>query len=238
MWNNLSAEEIPFTGSLTSPQWLTAYSWKTVIFYENGELLSLPFQCMHCRDPPCALAFPVPAIVISDEGAVVINKDDCLGIGNCLRACPFNVPQRGSDGRFYKCTFCIDRIQYGLEPACVEVCPTKVFTFASIDEVINIARRAVEEGKHVYGIDLDDYIGRGTRWIYIASKRKYGVIKKFFPKEARKDLDLHTTFFVNLKRKLRIIAIISMLNRAIRKGLKAISIIIHNILRSKYLHFL
>ncbi|MEM1611081.1 MAG: 4Fe-4S dicluster domain-containing protein, partial [Sulfolobales archaeon] len=95
MWNNLPAEEISFAGSLTSPQWLTANSWKIVFFYEGTELIPLPFQCMHCRDPPCALACPVSAIVISDEGAVVINSDDCLGIGNCLRACPFNVPQRG-----------------------------------------------------------------------------------------------------------------------------------------------
>jgi len=218
-WNGLPAEEVQFAGALTSPGWLTANSWKVVLFQESGGLVPVPFQCMHCLDPPCALACPVSAIVISDEGAVVINRDDCLGIGNCLRACPFEVPSMGPDGRFYKCTFCVDRIQNGLEPACVEVCPTRVFTFAPIDDVVEIARKAIAEGRAVYGVGLDSYVGGGTRWVYISSSRNAKALERFFPRVARKSLDPHTAFFVALKRRLRAVALISMLNRFFRKRL-------------------
>lgn len=218
-WNGLPAEELAFTGSFTSPPKLSASNWKVVIFHEAGVILPLPFQCMHCLDPPCALACPVSAIVISDEGAVVINRDDCLGIGNCLAACPFDVPARGGDGKYYKCTFCVDRIQHGLQPACVEVCPTSVFTFAPIGVIADMARREAARGRVVYGVGLDRYIGGGTRWVYVVSREKSTAMGKILPPVPKKKLDPYRWFFVNLKRRVRLVALISMLNRFIRKRL-------------------
>jgi Fe-S-cluster-containing dehydrogenase component len=35
------------------------------------------------------------------------------------------VPRFGNDGTMQKCDLCSARLEHGLEPACVRVCPTK-----------------------------------------------------------------------------------------------------------------
>ncbi|PLJ78668.1 4Fe-4S dicluster domain-containing protein [Infirmifilum sp. SLHALR2] len=197
-WNGRKAVETTFSTVFANPPDLTADAWKVVFYYESESQKTLnipegsftfqqvtwtplPFQCMHCYDPPCARACPVGAIKVTPEDAVVIRAEECIGCGYCQTACPYNVPRRGSDGKFYKCTFCVDRIQNGLKPACVEACPTGVFTFTSIKEAVRIAREAKSQGKAVYGLDLDNYIGGGTRWIYVASKEKASALKEKLP---------------------------------------------------------
>ncbi|MGB9709847.1 4Fe-4S dicluster domain-containing protein [Infirmifilum uzonense] len=196
-WNGRPAEMTKFSPTFTNPPDLTADDWKVVFYYEDmtkkalllpsGEKIfeqvdigPLPFQCMHCADPPCARSCPVGAIKVTAEGAVVINKDECIGCGYCATACPFRVPKRGSDGKFYKCTFCIDRIQNGMLPACVEACPTGVFKFGKASEIISAAQDMQAKGKLVYGLNLDSYVGGGTRWIYASSDRRSFAIKKHF----------------------------------------------------------
>ncbi|ACB39986.1 4Fe-4S dicluster domain-containing protein [Pyrobaculum neutrophilum] len=188
-WNGLSAERTQFQGVLTSPQSLTSKDWKVVFYYEGAtrkrlltpsgevafsqvEVAPLPYNCMHCVEAPCARACPVGAIKVSPEGAVVIEKDECIGCGYCQMACPYDVPKRGDDGKFYKCTFCVDRIQNGREPACVEVCPTRVFTFGPAKDVIERARQEEAKGRKVYGLNVDRYVGGSVRWIYVTSERR------------------------------------------------------------------
>ncbi|QOJ78920.1 4Fe-4S dicluster domain-containing protein [Infirmifilum lucidum] len=188
-WNGRKAVETTFSGVFANPPDLTADTWKVVFYYESEAQVTLsipegsfsfqqvqwtplPFQCMHCYDSPCARACPVGAIKVTPEGAVVIRAEECVGCGYCQTACPYSVPRRGSDGKFYKCTFCVDRIQNGLRPACVEACPTGVFTFTTIQKAVEMAREAQSQGKVVYGLDLNSYIGGGTRWIYVASEKK------------------------------------------------------------------
>ena len=196
-WNGKPAGRTQFTGSLTSPIWLTANDWKVVFFYEDkttkklltpaGEvkfsqvdIVPLPYNCMHCAAAPCATACPVGAIKVTGEGAVVINRDECIGCSYCESACPYDVPKKGPDGRYYKCTFCVDKIQNRQAPACVEVCPTNVFTFGSAKEVIEKAKAEQARGRYVYGLDLDRYVGGSVRWIYITSERRAFAVKKHF----------------------------------------------------------
>ncbi len=196
-WNGKPAGRTQFTGSLTSPIWLTANDWKVVFFYEDkttkklltpaGEvkfsqvdIVPLPYNCMHCAAAPCATACPVGAIKVTGEGAVVINRDECIGCSYCESACPYDVPKKGPDGRYYKCTFCVDKIQNRQAPACVEVCPTNVFTFGSAKEVIEKAKAEQARGRYVYGLDLDKYVGGSVRWIYITSERRAFAVKKHF----------------------------------------------------------
>ncbi|HII47964.1 4Fe-4S dicluster domain-containing protein [Pyrobaculum aerophilum] len=196
-WNGRPAVKTEFAGSLTLPKWLTAEDWKVVFFYEGKtgkklmtpagevtfsqfELAPLPYNCMHCAAAPCARACPVGAIKVTGEGAVVINKEECIGCGYCEAACPYDVPKKGSDGRYYKCTFCVDRIQNGRAPACVEVCPTNVFTFGPASEVIAKAREEQRRGRYVYGLEVNDYVGGSVRWIYVTSDRRAFAVKQHF----------------------------------------------------------
>ncbi|MCE4602507.1 MAG: 4Fe-4S dicluster domain-containing protein [Desulfurococcales archaeon] len=198
-WNGRPAETLSFAwptdAGITSPPDLDANTWKLVIFkevrilylsgFEDPYIQPLPYNCLHCADAPCERACPVGAIITTKEGAVVINEPDCIGCGYCEAACPYNIPRRSEDtGKYYKCTFCVDRLQEGLEPACVEVCPTGVFIFGPIEEVRAEASRLKGEGKEVYGLDLPDYVGGYTRWIYAVSGEKSQVLKDHFPEDA------------------------------------------------------
>ena len=81
---------------------------------------------MHCEDAPCLMACPTGAIAREAGTRVVkVNAELCIGCHSCSIACPFGVPRFGKDGTMQKCDLCSVRLENGLEPACVRVCPTK-----------------------------------------------------------------------------------------------------------------
>ncbi|MEM1663549.1 MAG: 4Fe-4S dicluster domain-containing protein [Pyrobaculum sp.] len=197
-WNGRSVVISPSPRSWAAPTDYTANDWKIVKFREGEaekrvgtlsfrqpDLAAVPLNCLHCVDPPCARNCPARAIETTKEGAVVIVKDKCIGCGYCAASCPFDVPRRGDDGRFYKCTFCVDRLQNGQRPACVEVCPTGVFTFGRLEEIQKMARDEASKGRLVYGINVSGFIGGSTRWIFVASPRKSFAIKEEFPSDQK-----------------------------------------------------
>jgi formate dehydrogenase iron-sulfur subunit len=202
-WNGRAPPQTSFSPTFTNPQGLMANAWKVVMFHEitrekvisfEGaairitdavEMVPIPYNCLHCAAAPCARACPVGAIKVSPEGAVVIEASECIGCGYCADACPYDVPKRGSDGKYYKCTFCVDRIQNGKAPACVEVCPANVFTFTSMENAVKMAREMEASGKKVYGLDVDSYVGGRVRWIFALSSDKASkVFPKQFPEKA------------------------------------------------------
>ena len=92
--------------------------------------------CNHCDVPPCCQVCPVQATVRRDEdGVVVMYYGKCIGCGMCIAACPY-------DARFFnpirntadKCDFCAERIDKGLQPACVEACPSRALVFGDMDD--------------------------------------------------------------------------------------------------------
>lgn len=100
---------------------------------------SLPAMCFHCEHPPCAHVCPVAATFVRKDGIVLIDEHRCIGCRYCMIACPYkarsfvsrsvkhqpgdnvDVPIR-MHGVVEKCTFCVHRVDKGLEPACVEAC--------------------------------------------------------------------------------------------------------------------
>ncbi|HWQ17516.1 MAG TPA: 4Fe-4S dicluster domain-containing protein [Sulfolobales archaeon] len=202
-WNGRTPPKTSFSPTFTNPPTLMANAWKVVVFHEitrekilsfEGstvkisdavEMVPIPYNCLHCATAPCARACPVGAIKVSPEGAVVIEASECIGCGYCADACPYDVPKRGSDGKYYKCTFCVDRVQSGKAPACVEVCPANVFTFTSMDNAVRLANDMKAKGKEVYGLDVDSYVGGRVRWIFTLSSDKASqAFKKQFPERA------------------------------------------------------
>jgi len=92
-------------------------------------------RCNHCDTPPCVYCCPCGASHIHDRGGVVlVHHDKCSGCKACIAACPYDARFIHPDGYADKCTFCIHRVEKGLEPACVAVCPTHCMHFGDLDD--------------------------------------------------------------------------------------------------------
>ena len=83
-------------------------------------------RCNQCEDAPCTSVCPTRAMYRRPDGIVDFDRAICIGCKACLNACPYDaiyidpVSQSAE-----KCNFCAHRIDRGLEPACVSVCPTE-----------------------------------------------------------------------------------------------------------------
>jgi formate dehydrogenase beta subunit len=153
-WNDLPAGPGANTGTYQTLPDTTAQFWNLIKFNEHEaddrlHWLMRKDQCMHCAEPGCLIACPAPgAIVQYANGIVDFNQDQCIGCGYCMTGCPFNVPKFASDTRrVYKCTLCSDRVQSGLQPACVKACPTSCLQFGAKSDMLSIANKRVEQLK-------------------------------------------------------------------------------------------
>jgi Fe-S-cluster-containing dehydrogenase component len=83
-------------------------------------------RCNQCADPPCAAACPTTAMFRRPDGIVDFDKSICIGCKACIAACPYDaIFINPEDHSAEKCNFCAHRVDVGLEPACVVVCPTQ-----------------------------------------------------------------------------------------------------------------
>ncbi|MDO8543979.1 MAG: 4Fe-4S dicluster domain-containing protein [Opitutaceae bacterium] len=93
----------------------------------------VPKLCNLCEHSPCAQACPVGATFDTPDGVVLVDPTYCIGCGFCIQACPYGCRFMNPDTHTAeKCTLCYHRITRGLQPACVEVCPTKARIFGDL----------------------------------------------------------------------------------------------------------
>lgn len=85
----------------------------------------LPVLCNQCEHPVCVSVCPVQATYRRDDGIVLVDPHRCIGCQYCKAACPYGVRYVDPVQKIIsKCFFCHHRLDAGLEPACVEACPT------------------------------------------------------------------------------------------------------------------
>ena len=153
----------------TSP----AVQWRKVLDVEAGSFPNVnrtfvPVGCQHCADPPCMHVCPTTATRQRADGIVTIDYDICIGCAYCDVACPYqarfkitkedfaygdeamqNEIEREDPARLgvaQKCTFCSDRIDFGIEngltpgsdpratPACVNSCIADALHFGDVED--------------------------------------------------------------------------------------------------------
>ena len=92
-------------------------------------------RCNQCADPPCVAACPTAAMFQRADGIVDFDKSACIGCKACIAACPYDaIFINPEDHSAEKCNFCAHRIDVGLEPACVVVCPTQALMVGDLND--------------------------------------------------------------------------------------------------------
>jgi Fe-S-cluster-containing dehydrogenase component len=147
--------------------------WNRVLKSESGKYPNvsrqfLPRPCMHCDNPPCVDVCPTGASYKRPDGIVMIDYDKCIGCKYCIAACPYGVrtyvgeigsyfPNAGlsqieqyragehEGGIVEKCTFCVQRLENGQEPACVQTCPPKARYFGDFDDPTSEVSKLIKE---------------------------------------------------------------------------------------------
>ncbi len=141
--------------------------------YPNVRRLYIPTLCNHCAEAPCIKACPNKAIVRRPDGVVLIDQDRCRGTGACVSACPYGQIALTDRDSWYlnedekyesefvkprlkanvarKCTYCVHRVDEGLDPACVVACPTDARIFGDLDDPDSKVSRYVVEQRAATG---------------------------------------------------------------------------------------
>jgi len=102
----------------------------------TGHTVSLPVMCQHCETAPCVDVCPTGASMKRPDGIVQVNKHVCIGCRYCMMACPYKARSfvhetlqdqrpgtpRGK-GTVESCNMCVNRVDEGNNPACVDAAP-------------------------------------------------------------------------------------------------------------------
>jgi Fe-S-cluster-containing dehydrogenase component/formate-dependent nitrite reductase membrane component NrfD len=110
-----------------------------VKYIEKGEFpdtrrLFSVMRCNHCADAPCVEICPVTALFTRKDGIVDFDDRRCIGCKACTQACPYDaIYMHPDDHTSAKCNYCTHRVDIGLEPACVNVCPEHAIISGDMD---------------------------------------------------------------------------------------------------------
>ncbi len=101
-------------------------------------------RCNHCANPPCVHICPVTAMFQRPDGVVEFDPALCIGCKACMQACPYDaIYIDPNSGTAAKCHFCAHRVDVGLEPACVVVCPEHAILAGDLGDPNSEIARAV-----------------------------------------------------------------------------------------------
>ena len=137
--------------------------------FPNSRRVFSLMRCNHCTDAPCVEICPTEALNIRPDGIVDFDKDRCIGCKSCMQACPYDAlyidPETNTAA---KCNYCAHRIDVGLEPACVNVCPEHAIISGDMEDATSeiaqlLSRQQVKVRKpekatkpNLFYIDADD----------------------------------------------------------------------------------
>jgi Fe-S-cluster-containing dehydrogenase component/DMSO reductase anchor subunit len=158
--------------------------WRKVLDVEVGkypdvERLFMVVGCQHCAEPSCVPVCPTGATKQREDGLVTMDYDLCIGCASCAVACPYQARTIVHDKPTYygvdtvqenyvahdervgvaqKCTFCIDRVDEGLEaglrpgedpmatPACASSCISQAIKFGDFNDPESQVSKLTAEG--------------------------------------------------------------------------------------------
>ena len=115
---------------------------RRVMYIEGGTFpdvyaYKVNMSCNHCAEPACLPTCPTGAIFKrKEDGIVDIDSTLCIGCRRCEAACPFGAPQFDVESNTVKkCNLCVDEIEAGRKPYCVQACMMRVLDIGPIDKL-------------------------------------------------------------------------------------------------------
>lgn len=106
------------------------------------------WSCMHCAEAPCVQVCPTKATYQRPDGIVVMDADRCVGCKYCIVACPYGARYFDEEkGLPDKCDLCVDRLDAGLQPACVQTCVGRALAVADLNDPDDEAAARIRSGE-------------------------------------------------------------------------------------------
>lgn len=174
-WHNLPANHTYQVGTHQNPPDLNPFNLKLVRFNEHEQKDGtvvwnfFPDQCRHCVTPICKdvadmavpgaiIQQPETGIVLFTEKTALLSPEDVKAVTD---ACPYNIPRYNPQTRLLvKCDMCVDRVNAGLPPICVQTCPTGCMVFGNREEILDLAHRRLDYARQrhpkAYLCDAED----------------------------------------------------------------------------------
>jgi formate dehydrogenase iron-sulfur subunit len=167
-------------------------NWRHVKFIEQfsadpnrsqAAWLMMSDVCKHCVHAPCLEVCPTGAIIRTEFDTVYIQEPACNGCRDCVSACPFGVIHMSERTHVaQKCTFCYDRLQAGLAPACAQACPTQSIKFGPLSRLKKDAQARVSQlhrlgqtQARLYGADDQVLGGLNSFYLLMDEPETYGL---------------------------------------------------------------
>jgi formate dehydrogenase iron-sulfur subunit len=194
-WNALQGNEPRFLAdSFDNTGSLDEQNWRHVKFVENlasdrttagggSAWLMMSDICKHCKHASCQEVCPTNAIIRTEYDTVFIQQDVCNGCRDCIAACPYGVIGfNDQTGTARKCTFCYDRLQNNMTPACAKACPTQSILFGPLEELQKTADKRLDtlhkqgyKQAELYGRDETVYGGLNAFFLLMDKPETYGL---------------------------------------------------------------
>jgi Fe-S-cluster-containing dehydrogenase component/formate-dependent nitrite reductase membrane component NrfD len=101
-------------------------------------------RCNHCDNAPCVTICPTRALFTRPDRIVDFDNEQCIACRSCMAACPYDAiyidPHTETAA---KCNYCAHKVEKGLEPACVTVCPEEAIVAGDLDDPLSRISRLI-----------------------------------------------------------------------------------------------
>lgn len=138
--------------------------------YPDGLFMEFyTLSCQHCEQPACVEACPTGATVKREDGIVTVDYEQCIGCKSCIASCPYEGVRTLNDetpvyqvdfavgdasvpaqigGTVSKCTFCVERVDRGEQPRCINMCQARARYFGDLDDPESEISRILAEREY------------------------------------------------------------------------------------------